>query len=222
MITVDGVACCMKTSLIKALKKDGFKCGFFDYLESVAIYNEFANKRASNILTFIYAALQYSRLDRTDYDFTDRGLFSDLWYMVIYDIYDQLLEGTLTTHQECVEYTRSQLSDFLSTPEQRDTNTLTPLQKLLQPLISKYTTVYIIPPITGIPGVVQQMNIRNNGLDKVDYEYVLAQIAVFTCLCEIFKFPNYVAYKLPESNIYNDAEFNNLKKFVETLKERDL
>ncbi|QLI62370.1 HZV_115 [Dikerogammarus haemobaphes nudivirus] len=222
---IDGVACCLKTSLLKKLNSNNFKCGFLDFTECIELYPKFADKAKSTVLTFIYTHLQIAQVKDVDMDFSDRSPITDLWYFIIFELYNKIKEDEKTNQRDTIEnyrkFIRSKLVDFIALPDDRDNNKMTKLQSLLYThFFTQFPTLYLIPKIKHIPDIVQQMKIRNNGIDLICEDYVLAQILVFSEIIETYQIPNSYIYNFDTDTIYSDSELNKLYAFTNRIKQR--
>lgn len=226
-LALDGTACCMKTSILRKFEKDGYRCKYMDFKENVDIYPDFIHKTKRSKLSYMYTIHQMTQLQYdSDVDFIDRSPLSDLWYFIIFEIFNQMKEDGGENEQLYKELANAELSKFMYTQsefediEKNNTPACPIRYNLHKNFFTKCQTLLFIPDVSHTNEILTEMTNRSNGLDILDSDFVRAQIIFFNVLYDDFKLPNIHAYRFKDGKLFTNKQLDDITSFTINLKNK--
>lgn len=222
MISLDGLACTMKTSILHKLASK-YKCLFIDFTENINRMEVFKTKANNPKITLIYTMLQFA-YTKDLYDFSDRSPITDLWYFIIYELVG-FIEAAQNDFNRKFAYNRfvyDRLCEFLIPKEQLHLKNQDRVKVVLyENMFSKYKTLFIVPHLECVDIILEKMKERNNGIDVLKTNFIFAQIIFFNVLEQHFNYDNFMFIRPSVESLYTQNTFDDITgKLIEFYNEK--
>ena len=190
-----GLACTAKSTTLRAISQEHkINVIYGDYFEQSQLHPEFLNKHKDPSIQIIYTIQQTYKSTINTHSIFDRSPISDFLYSLIFDEQAQPGAG--------IAKLKSKLK-----------------WKLFNEICMSYKTLYIIledEDIHARHDILKKMSNRNNGLDDITEDYIVAQQKIFKLISN--EISNYKALIKPKQIIIHTQEYYKwLKEGVENF-----
>uniref|UniRef100_A0AAU8GE02 Deoxynucleoside kinase domain-containing protein n=1 Tax=Faxonius propinquus nudivirus TaxID=3139431 RepID=A0AAU8GE02_9VIRU len=216
-IYIDGVSCCLKTSIVKHLQNLNLPTYFMDFSERIDnISPIFKTKHHDSFTQYLYTMINTQLYPTNELHIIDRSPLSDIWYYCI-DFMNSQIAATPKIYSN-TEYEKLAL-EFLSTYFITKNNTNpTVLQEKMTEILHKFNTIIMCPNYLHAESILKKSIERANNIDILSIEYIKMQIAIFEVLNKYFDISNFYFYKFDRDEIiYSENTFNQVLCFIKML-----